>query len=291
MDLLRSLPIGLYLEKPLTWLHLLDSRVKLIWLMSLLLANRSSSPEWLLVLVGFLVVLTVVVNIPLRVWKQQMGWLLIISFLVFLIIALSPDGLAISSQPRLPINNILIPGSNSCNYVLLDKGIFLVTRRSLELGIRIGTHIFVAVYSANLYLATTTPEAITEGLDYLLSPLRFFKVPITEILLIFTLSLRFISLVLEEIQNLTRSIKTRAINWKKLGIKKSFQVWIVVIEKILENLLTRANEIATTMEIRGFISPNKHRVKWHKLYLVKGDWIALFLLFPFWYLRFVWGGV
>ena len=104
MDLLRSLPIGLYLEKPLTWLHLLDSRVKLIWLMSLLLANRSSSPEWLLVLVGFLVVLTVVVNIPLRVWKQQMGWLLIISFLVFLIIALSPDGLAISSQPRLPIN-------------------------------------------------------------------------------------------------------------------------------------------------------------------------------------------
>ena len=107
MDLLRSLPIGLYLEKPLTWLHLLDSRVKLIWLMSLLLANRSSSPEWLLVLVGFLVVLTVVVNIPLRVWKQQMGWLLIISFLVFLIIALSPDGLAISSQPRLPINNIL----------------------------------------------------------------------------------------------------------------------------------------------------------------------------------------
>ena len=28
-----------------------------------------------------------------------------------------------------------------------------------------------------------------------------------------------------------------------------------------------------------------------KIYLVKGDWIALFLLFPFWYLRFVWGGV
>ena len=105
------------------------------------------------------------------------------------------------------------------------------------------------------------------------------------------MSLRFISLVLEEIQNLTRSIRTRAINWKKLGIKKSFQVWIVVIEKILENLLTRASEIATTMEIRGFISPNKHRVKWHKLCLVKGDWIAIFLLFPFWYLRYVWGGI
>ena len=291
MDLLRSLPIGLYLEKPLTWLHLLDSRVKLVWLMSLLLANRSSSPEWLLVLVIFLVVLTIVVNIPLRVWKQQMGWLLIISFLVFLIIALSPDGLAVSSQPRLPVNNISTPQLNSYSYILFNKGIFLITHRSLELGIRIGTHIFIAVYSANLYLSTTTPEAITEGLEYLFSPLRLLKVPVTEILLIFTLSLRFISLVLEEIQNLTRSIRTRAINWKKLGIKKSFQVCIVVIEKILDNLLTRSSEIATTMEIRGFISPNKHRVKWHKLCLVKGDWIAIFLLFPFWYLRYVWGGI
>ena len=45
------------------------------------------------------------------------------------------------------------------------------------------------------------------------------------------------------------------------------------------------------MEIRGFISPNKHRVKWHKLSLGKGDWMVLFLLLPFWYLRYVWGGI
>ena len=36
MDLLRSLPIGLYLEQPTTWLHRLDPRVKMAWLTSIL---------------------------------------------------------------------------------------------------------------------------------------------------------------------------------------------------------------------------------------------------------------
>ena len=74
MDLLRSLPIGLYLENPFTWLHRLDPRVKLAWLLSFLLAPILSTPEWRLVLVGLLMILTLISQIPLRVWKQQTGW-------------------------------------------------------------------------------------------------------------------------------------------------------------------------------------------------------------------------
>ncbi|EAZ89114.1 energy-coupling factor transporter transmembrane component T family protein [Crocosphaera chwakensis] len=291
MDLLRSLPIGLYLENPFTWLHKLDPRVKLAWLLSFLLAPILSNPEWRLVLVGILMFLTLIAQIPLRVWKQQMGWLLILTLLVFIITTLSPDGLAVSSQPRLPGNNLALPQPTDYHYVLLDKGRLFITRRSLELGIRISTLIFILIYSTNLYLLTTAPEEITAGLDDLLSPLRRFNIPITEILLTLTLSLRFISLVLEEVQNLIRSIRTRAINWKKLGIKRSLQVWLVVVEKLLENLLMRAEEIAIAMEIRGFLSPNKHKVEWHQLRLIGGDWLALGLLIVFWYGRLMWGNM
>ena len=291
MDLLRSLPIGLYLENPLTWLHKLDPRVKLAWLMSFLLAPLLSSPEWRLELVGLLIILTLIVRIPLRVWRQQMGWLLMLSVLIFIVTALAPDGLAVSSQPRLLDSELSLPQPTSYNYVLLDKGRLFITRRSLELGIRISTLIFILIYSTNLYLLTTAPEEITAGLEDLLDPLRRFNIPITEILLTLTLSLRFIPLVLEEVQNLIRSIRTRAINWKKLGIKRSLQVWLVVVEKLLENLLMRAEEIAVAMEVRGFISPNEHRVQWHQLRLFRNDWIALGMLLPFWYARFMWGGM
>ncbi|MDX2100172.1 MAG: CbiQ family ECF transporter T component, partial [Leptolyngbyaceae cyanobacterium bins.59] len=101
MDLLRSLPLGLYLENPVTWLHRLDPRVKLAWLMSFLLTPILANPEWRLLLVALLVALTLSAMIPLRVWRQQMGWLLLLTFFVLLLTAVAPDGLAVEHQNRL----------------------------------------------------------------------------------------------------------------------------------------------------------------------------------------------
>ncbi|XTZ13062.1 MAG: energy-coupling factor transporter transmembrane component T family protein [cyanobacterium endosymbiont of Rhopalodia inflata] len=288
MDLLRSLPIGLYLEKPITWLHQLDPRVKLVWLMTFLASPILAHPLWQLGVVGILILLTIAARIPLRVWRQQMGWLIILSILIFIITAIAPDGLAVNTQPRLLDGDLSLPQPTGYNYILFDKG-RLITRRSVELGIRISTLIFILIYSTNLYLLTTAPEEITTGLEYLLEPLRHLKLPITEIMLTLTLSLRFIPLVLEELQNLARSIRTRAINWKKLGIKRALQVWLVVVEKLLENLLMRAEEIAVAMEVRGFTTPNEHRVQWYQLRLIQWDWVALAILIPFWCARFILG--
>ncbi|WP_448562415.1 CbiQ family ECF transporter T component, partial [Trichothermofontia sp.] len=106
MDLLRSLPLGLYLEQPVTWLHRLDARVKLAWLMTFLAAPILASAAWRLILVGLLIVITFSALIPARVWRQQMGWLLTLSTLVFVLTAIAPDGLAANSQPRLPTNSL-----------------------------------------------------------------------------------------------------------------------------------------------------------------------------------------
>ncbi|PSF39092.1 hypothetical protein C7H19_03315 [Aphanothece hegewaldii CCALA 016] len=296
MDLLRSLPIGLYLEKPITWLHQLDPRVKLIWLMTFLAAPLLGNPWWRLGIVGLLILLSGVSAIPWRVWRQQMGWLFILAVLVFILTSLTPDGLAVNSQPRLPNSELSLPPASDYQYVLFKGDLlnitkFLVTRRSLELGVRVSTLIFTLIHSTNLYLLTTAPEEITTALDRLMSPLRRFKLPITEIVLTLTLSLRFIPLVLEEVQNLIRSIRTRAINWQKLGLKRSLQIWLMVVETLLENLLLRAEQIATAMDIRGFTSPNEHQVQWNQLRLKQRDWLAIGVLIPFWCARFIWGGM
>jgi energy-coupling factor transport system permease protein len=309
MDLLRSLPIGLYLEQPVTWLHRIDPRVKLTWLMTFLLAPLLGNSYWRLGLVGLLVVLTLSAAIPLRVWRQQMGWLMTLCVLLFIITSITPDGLAAKHQLRLPQycpdNSVEIrdsapqsapspecttklPPATSYEYVLFDKPGFAfipritITRRSLDVAIRFSTLIFTLIYSTNLYLLTTAPEEITAGLEDIMSPLERFKLPIGEITLTLTLSLRFIPLVLEEVQNLVRSIRTRAIDWKKLGIRRSLQVWMIVVERLLENLLLRAEQIAIAMDVRGFTSPNEHRVQWHQLKLCWRDWLALGILIPFW---------
>ncbi len=291
MDLLRSLPIGLYLDKPVTWLHKLDSRVKFIWLMAFLAAPLLANAWWRIVIVLLLIFLTLAARIPLRVWRQQMGWLILLSVLVFVITALTPDGLSGDAVPRSPEDGLTLPAVTDYQYVLVDKGRIFITRRSLDLAVRVSTLVFTLIYSTNLFLLTTAPEEITAGLEDLMSPLRRLGWPITEITLTLTLSLRFIPLVLEEIQNLARSIQTRAIEWRKLGWKRSAKVWLTVVETLFENLLRRAAQIAVAMEVRGFTSPNEHRVEWHQLRLKIPDWIALATLIPFWVARFVLGGL
>jgi len=290
MDLLRSLPIGLYLEKPDTWLHHLDPRIKLAWLMGFLLTPILAHPLWRIGLVFALILITFLARIPLRVWRQQMGWLLILCTLVFILTCIFDDGLAIDHQPRLPSSDLDLPQPTDYQYVLINEAWLTVTRRSLDLAIRVSTLIFTLIYSTNLYLLTTAPEEITAGLETFFQPLRRFGVPVTEILLTLTLSLRFIPLVLEEIQNLVRSVSTRAINWKKLGIRKSLTLWLMVAEKLLENLLMRAEQIAIAMEVRGFTSPDQHNVQWHYLRLRGRDWLGIGGIILFLGGRFLWGG-
>ncbi|MEM9002626.1 MAG: energy-coupling factor transporter transmembrane protein EcfT [Cyanobacteria bacterium P01_F01_bin.86] len=309
MDLLKSLPIGLYLEEPVTWLHRLDPRVKLIWLVSILVSPILADAGWRFALVGVLVVVTLLALIPLRVWRQQMGWLLTFCALILMLTAVMPDGVAMSYQPRLPTAATMqasealeqfpdqfaaatfdLPQPTTYRYVLFHQGPLKVTQRSLELGIRLSTLLFTLIYGTNLFLLTTAAEEITVALEVLMGPLRWINVPVTEIALTVTLALRFIPLVLEETQNLIRSVQTRAINWKKLGLRGSIQVWLAVMERLLKNLLLRAEQTAAAMQVRGFTSPNSHRVDWYQLRIRGTDVFALALLVVFWYARFVWGG-
>ncbi len=297
MDLLRSLPLGLYLEQPVTWLHHLDPRVKLAWLSTFLAAPLLADNLWRLGLVGLLILITLSAVIPRPVWRRQVGWLLIICFWVLLLTAVLPDGLDIFSRPRLPPTVVpLLPGQHAevlpqptpYRYVLLNWGVINVTRQSFSLGVRVSTLLFTLVYSSNLYLLTTAPEEITAGIESLLQPLRRCGWPVTEICLTLTLSLRFIPLVMEEIQNLVRSVRTRAINWRKLGVKNAIRVWLTVAERLVANLLLRSEQIASAMQVRGFTSPDQHQVVWHQLGIGWRDWLALMVLSVLWVLRLFW---
>jgi energy-coupling factor transport system permease protein len=319
MDLLRSLPLGLYLEQPQTWLHKIDPRVKFIWLMSFLTTYTFANNEWRMLLVVLLVLTTLISGIPRRIWQQpqQMTGLLLFAFLVFAIGCITPDGLGLHYQSRLPsvqvvttpsaqqANSVVSPSASTSsifqigktkqikgkvyNYTMFEIAWFRITHRSFDLALRLSTILFTVLYSTNLYLITTAPEEITAAIESLMQPLRKLKLPITEITLTLTLSLRFIPLVLEEIQNLIRAIMTRAINWKKLGFKSAIKIWLVVTERLLENLLLRAEQMASAMTVRGFTSPNQHKVQWHDLKLKRRDWVAIIILGLFWTVRLVFG--
>jgi energy-coupling factor transport system permease protein len=281
----------------------------------LLLAPVLANAPCRIAIVIFLILLTLSARIPWRVWRQQMGWLLLVGVLATLLLLVMPDGIAVSQQPRLPTAQMLsdwpedleppetlpaVPLATGYQYNVFDLEIAKlpplnvavhVTQRSLRIAIKVSTLLFTLVYATTLFLLTTAPEEITEGLESLMQPLRWFGLPVTEIALTLTLALRFIPLVLEEVQNLVRSVRTRAIKWQKLGVRGAIQIWLMVAERLIQNLLLRAEQIASAMQVRGFTSPNEHRVLWHRLRLRWWDWLVLGSLGFFWWGRIAFGGV
>ena len=304
MDILRSLPIGLYLEQPITWLHRLDPRIKLFGLLTVLLSPIQANAFWRIAIAVLLIILTFAAKIPMRIWKQQMGILLLLAFMTLAIATISPDGFNTTVQPRRPIPEISVnadkpiiappltiklPQPNSYSYVIWKAGNITVTRRSVDLGMRVCTLIFTYLYAPTLFLLVTAPEEITAAIASICSPLKFLKIPVVEIVLTLTLALRFVPLVLEEVQNLARAMRTRSINWKKLGFKRTSQIWLILAERLIDNLFIRAEQTANAMQVRGFTTPNTHLVVWNPLKFLPYDVVFLILLIGMWGVR-IWFG-
>ena len=304
MDILRSLPIGLYLEQPITWLHRLDPRIKLFGLLTVLLSPIQANAFWRIAIAVLLIILTLAAKIPMRIWKQQMGILLLLSFMTLAIATISPDGFNTTVQPRRPIPEVSVsadkpiiappltiklPQPNSYSYVIWKAGNITVTRRSVDLGMRVCTLIFTYLYAPTLFLLVTAPEEITAAIASICSPLKFLKIPVVEIVLTLTLALRFVPLVLEEVQNLARAMRTRSINWKRLGFKRTSQIWLILAERLIDNLFIRAEQTANAMQVRGFTTPNTHLVVWNPLKFLPYDVVFLILLIGMWGVR-IWFG-
>ena len=303
MDILRSLPIGLYLEQPITWLHRLDPRIKLFGLLTILLSPIQANEPWRIAIAVLLIMLTLASKIPMRVWKQQMGILLLLAFMTLAIATISPDGFNTTVQPRRPIPEIStsdkviiaptltlkLPQPTSYSYVVWKAGNITVTRKSLDLGVRVCTLIFTYLYAPTLFLLVTAPEEITAAIAAIFAPLKLIKIPVVEIVLTLTLALRFVPLVLEEVQNLGRAMRTRSINWKRLGFKRTTQIWLILAERLIDNLFIRAEQTASAMQVRGFTSPNTHLVIWNPLKLLPRDIVLLILLVIMWGVRIYYG--
>ncbi len=314
VDILRNAPLGIYLEEPRTWLHCLDPRVKLAWLLSFLLSPILASSGWRLAVVAVLLLLTVAARLPRRVWSGQLSLVLALSLLAFGITSFAPDGLGVFPQPQRQDAQVvgygLISNSNlevkeraaasqawqqqtrawpvPYRYRLLQVSLlgrtFQVSRRSLSVALRLGTLIFTLLYATNLFLLTTAPEEITAGIARLLQPLQRWGWPVAEVILTLTLALRFLPLVMEEVQNLVRAVRTRDVRWGSLSFRGGMQTLLALVERFFENLLLRAQEIAAAMQARGLTGPD-HPLRWHRLQLRRLDRGALALLPLFWLLR------
>ena len=260
MDWLKKIPIGQYVSGRSSWLRVIDPRIKLSWILLFLLTPVLANSIWRISTACVLFLITIFSFLPLRIWWRTLAFLLVFSLFVgFLSIVLPASEISSELTIRAPNE---IPGAIALSrsweifrlgpyhFGGISFGPLIVDRRSAELGINTSTLIFTVIHSVNLMLITTPPEDLVWAIRWLLAPLTLLGFPLEKLSFQLLLALRFLPLVQEELQNLFRSIGVRAIDFKKLGLKNTLGLFLSLGERLLSNILLRAEQGADSLMLR-----------------------------------------
>ncbi|XP_066366264.1 protein ABCI12, chloroplastic-like isoform X4 [Miscanthus floridulus] len=195
-------PICQFVDSPRTFLHSVDPRVKLVWLLALVVLPARSNIYMQFGLVVFLALLSMWI-LPNHVWKDQLGRVALLSGFLFIMLGFGADGAPSLVQTRTPPPSVLgipnIPCSTSgYSYTIFKLGPLQFTRKGLSVASTSASLSFAIFQSPSLCLTTTTPEQLASALWWFMIPLKHIGVPVPEIILTLLLSLRFINLVFDE---------------------------------------------------------------------------------------------
>jgi energy-coupling factor transport system permease protein len=272
MDWLRQIPMGQYVDGRSGWLRRLDPRLKLSWSLVFLLSPVLAGPIWRVALVLALLLISFCSGLPLRLWWRSLVVLAVLAIAVGLLAMLLP---AVDPPATLALRSpVELPGLRHegpewdlirlgpLQLGPLKLGPLVVDRASALLGLRTSTLIFTVIHSVNLVLITTTPEDLVWSLSWTLGPLARFGLPVDRLGFQLLLALRFLPLVQEELQNLLRSLVSRAVSLRRLGFKASFGLVLAVGERLLANILLRAEQGADALVARGgrVLGPDRFRL-------------------------------
>ena len=291
MDWLKKIPIGQYVSGKSGWLRVMDPRIKLSWILLFLLTPVWANSIWRISTVCALLVITFLSLLPLRIWWRSLVFLLVLSLIVgFLSIVLPASETSSQLTIRAPNE---IPGAifltrsweilrlGPFNFGGITLGPLIVDRRSAELGIKTSTLLFTVVHSVNLMLITTPPEDLVWAIRWFLAPLSLIGFPLEKLSFQLLLALRFLPLVQEELQNLFRSIAVRAIDFKKLGLKTTLGLFITLAERLLSNILLRAEQGADSLMLREGLWLSSEKLRPYSVINLRYLWINLGSIFLF----------
>ncbi len=108
----------------------------------------------------------------------------------------------------------------------------------------IGTGIFLTY--------TTTPIALTDGIESLLRPLAKLKVPVHTFAMMMTIALRFIPTIMEETEKIMAAQKARGADFTSGSLIRRAKALIPIIVPLFASAFRRADELATAMECRCY---------------------------------------
>ncbi len=160
--------------------------------------------------------------------------------------------------------------------VLVKFWIFKITREGIMNAVFLVLRIMLLVMGTFLLTYTTSPIALTDGLESLLSPLKKLHFPVHELAMMMSIALRFIPTLIEETDKIISAQKARGADFETGNIFRRAKALIPILVPLFVSAFRRADELATAMECRCYHG-GQGRTKLKQLRYRRRDVLTLLL--------------
>ena len=161
--------------------------------------------------------------------------------------------------------------------VLWQWRFITITSEAIYFTAFLAVRLFLLVLSSAVLTLTTTPVSLTDGLESLLTPLKWIKFPVHELALIMSIALRFIPILTDETGRIMNAQKARGADFETGGLVKRVKAIIPILIPLLISAFRRADELGDAMDARCY-SGSKTRTKYKKLTFSWRDILAFLLI-------------
>ena len=135
------------------------------------------------------------------------------------------------------------------------------------------SRILMLISGTFLLTYTTSPIALTDGLESLLSPLKRIKLPVHELSMMMCIALRFIPTLIEETDKIMSAQKARGADFESGKLMERVKALIPILVPLFISAFRRADELATAMECRCY-QGGQGRTKMKLLRYMRRDYLT-----------------
>ncbi len=157
--------------------------------------------------------------------------------------------------------------------ILFSTKFFTLTQESLNQSLFITLRLLLLVVGTSILTLTTTPIALTDGIEKLLAPLTVFHFPAHELAMMMTIALRFIPTLMEEVDRIRKAQAARGADFTSGNIIHRAKNMLPLLVPLFVSSFRRADELAMAMESRCYHG-GEGRTKMHELKYSGRDLLA-----------------
>lgn len=256
--MLKDITLGQYFPLD-SFIHKLDPRTKiLIFILDIVAIFMARTAESYIVVSLFTFLVMLISKVPIKTYIKSLKPIL------YIIVFTALLNMFLTNGEDLPIFGYSVG----------------ITVEGVILAVKMAVRLILLIIGSSALTYTTSPMALTDGIEKLLKPLSKIGFPTHELSMMMSIAIKFIPTLIEETDKIIKAQQARGASFDTGSIFKRAKALIPMLVPLFISAFRRADDLAVAMESRCYMGGDG-RTRMKEIRFTHKDAVAAicFLLF------------